>query len=167
MISFSTRDRHLPSLSRDENYTLWTVDSKAHTGKYAINVVPSGNPVTNGMLPVSVAVLDPVFDVSGYDTVNLKIWITTTSNPRVASVNNCDSNLKIYYKADVGAPWADYGALCGENIKESQGWHEISVDFDVKGKSTIQFAFGYEVQNIIKPDLTIYYLIDDVEITAK
>lgn len=166
-VSFFTRDIHLPTLSKDENYTLWTVDSRAHTGKFSINVVPSGNPVTKGMLPVSVAVLDPVFNVSGYETVNLKMWINTTSNPRVASVHNCDSHLKIYYKTDLIAPWADYSVICGENVKESQGWYEISLDFDVKDKFTIQFAFGYEVQNITKPDSTVYYLIDDFEITAK
>lgn len=166
-VSFFTRDIHLPSLSKDENYTLWAVDSRAHTGKYSINVVPSGNPVTKGMLPISVAVLDPVFNVSGYETVNIKMWINTTSNPRVASVHNCDSGLKIYYKTDLIAPWTDYVVMCGENVKESQGWHEKSFDFDVEGKSTIQFAFGYEVQNITKPDQTIYYLVDDVEITAK
>lgn len=167
-VSFFTRDIHLPTLSKNENYTLWTVDSRAHTGKYAINVVPGGNPVTkDDTLPISVAVLDPVFNVSGYETVNLKIWINTTSNPRVASVHNCDSDLQIYYKTDLIAPWVDYVVMCGENVKESQGWHEVSLDLDVKGKSTIQFAFGYEVQNISKPDPTIYYLIDDIEITAK
>jgi len=165
--SFSTRDRHRSTLVRNGNYILWTVDSRAHTGKYAINVVPSGNPVTKGMLPVSVAVLDPMFDVSGYDTVNLKMWINTTTNPRVARVHNCDSGLMIYYKTDLSASWVDKTFMCGENIKETQGWYEISLDFDVKSKSTIQFAFAYEVQNITKPDLTVYYLIDDVAITAK
>lgn len=163
--SFVTRDR---PLLKNEQYALWTVDSRAHTGKYAINVVPNGNPVTkDDMVPVSVAVLDPVFNVSGYETVNLKMWINTTSNPRVANVHNCDSDLHIYYKTDLIAPWADYVVMCGENVKESQGWHEKSLDFDVKGKSTIQFAFVYEVQNITNPDPTIYYLIDDIEITAK
>lgn len=164
--SFFTRNRHGPTLVRNGNYTPWTVDPRAHTGNHAINVVPNGNPVTQGMLPVSVAVLDPVFDVSGYDTVNLKMWIDTTSNPRAASVHNCDSGLKIYYKMDLSAPWADAGFMCGEYVKESQGWHEISLDFDVKSKSIIQFAFGYEVQNITVPDSTMYYLIDDVVITA-
>lgn len=166
-VSFYTRDIRTNSISKDVKFASWTVDSRAHTGKYAINVIPNGNPVTKYMLPVTIAVLDPIFDVSGYDTVNLKIWINTTSNPRVASVHNCDSQLKVYYKTDSGAPWADYGTLCGENIKETQGWHEISLDFDVKGKSTIQFAFTYEVQNVANPDPGIYYLIDDIEITAK
>lgn len=140
------------------------MDSRAHTGKYAVNAIPNGNPLTQYVLPLSMAILNPVFNTSGYDTVTLKMWINT-SNPRVKSVHNCDSGLNVYYRVDSGT-WAHMTNLCGENVKESQGWQEVSLDFGVLGKSTIQFAFMYEVQNVSTPDPSVYYLLDDLEITA-
>jgi hypothetical protein len=75
--------------------------------------------------------------------------------------------LNIYYRTGPGESWKQHAALCGEYVKESKGWHELSLDFDVKEKSTIQFAFVYDVQNIPEPDPTVYYLIDDIEVTAQ
>jgi len=166
LVLFQGRESWLKDWAKDGKFTSWAVDSRAHTGEYAINVIPNGNPVTKNIIPVTIAILNPIFNASGYEAVNFKMWINTTSNPRVASVHNCDSWLNIYYKIDSGA-WTHKASWCGENKKESQGWQEISLDFDVKGKSVIQFAFMYEVQNVTKPDPSIYYLIDDLEITAK
>ncbi len=166
LVLFQGQESGLKDWAKDGKFTSWAVDSRAHTGEYAINAIPNGNPVTKNILPVTIAILNPIFNASGYETVNFKMWINTTSNPRVASVHNCDSSLNIYYKTDSGA-WTHKTSWCGENKKESQGWQEISLDFDVKGKSVIQFAFMYEVQNITKPDPSIYYLIDDLEISAK
>ena len=151
--------------ARDGKFLSWAVDSRAHTGKYAVNAIPNGNPLTQYVLPVSMAILNPAFNTSGYDTVTLKMWINTTSNPKVKSIANCDSSLNVYSRVDSGT-WTHKMALCGENVKESQGWQEISLDFDVLGKSTIQFAFMYEVQKVSTPDPSVYYLIDDLEITA-
>jgi hypothetical protein len=151
---------------REATFSAWALDSRAHSGQSAINAIPAGNPYTKYVLPVSTAMLAPVFDVSGHQTVTLKMWINTTSNPRVKAVHNCDSSLNVYYKIDSGA-WMPKTALCGEHQKESQGWQEISLDFDVSGKSKIQFAFYYGVQNVTAPDPTVYFLLDDLEISAK
>jgi hypothetical protein len=167
MVLFYVKDRHSNMISKDVKFTSWAADARAHTGKVSINVIPEGNPPTKSILPLTIATLDPVFDTTGYDTITLRMWVNTTSNPRKASVHNCDSSLNIFYKTGLSESWKHYSALCGENMKESQGWHEISLDFDVKGKTTIQFAFLYNVQNTPQPDPTVYYLIDDIEVTAK
>jgi hypothetical protein len=151
---------------REENYSSWSVDSRAHSGKIALNAIPNGNPITDSIVRPTVAVLGPLFDVSGYSTVSLEMWINTTSNPRVMSVHNCDSDLGIYYKTD-SDPWVKKRVICGEHKTESQGWQEVIIDFDVVGKTTIQFAFDYTVQKVTKTDPSVYYLVDDLEITAK
>lgn len=166
LVLFQGRENELKDWAREEKFTSWAVDSRAHTGEYAINVIPNGNPATENIIPVTMAILNPVFNASGHETVNFKMWVNTTSNPRVKGVHNCDSWMGIYYKIDSGA-WTHKLNWCGENKKESQGWQEILLDFDMKGKSVIQFAFTYEVQNVSRPDPSVYYLVDDLEITAK
>ena len=152
--------------SKTGTYTSWAVDtSRARSGKIALNAIPNGNPVTEGMVPLTVAFLEPVFDVKGYQTVSLKLWFNSTSNPSVSRVHNCESDLAVYARLDAG-PWTPYGVICGEHETETQGWQNTLADFDVSGKSTIQFAFVYEVQDA-KPDPTAYFLIDDLEIIAK
>lgn len=167
MVLFYARDRRTNIFSDELKFIPWALDARAHSGKYALNAIPGGNPQTKYMTPLTIATLDPVFDTTGYDTVTLKMWINTTSNPRKARDHNCDTSLNVYYKTSLGESWNHYVSWCGEYVKESQGWHEISLDFDVKGKSSIQFAFVYEVQNIPQANPDVYYLLDDVEVTAK
>ena len=167
MVLFYVRDPRTNIFSPEMEFAPWAVDERAHSGKYALNDIPGGNPPTKYMTPLTIAALDPVFDTTGYDTVTLKLWLNTTSNPRKARDHNCDTSLNIFYKTAPGEVWQHYTLLCGENVKESQGWHEVSLDFNVKGKSTIQFAFVYEAQNIPQADPDVYYLLDDLEVTAK
>lgn len=147
-------------------YLAWVVDARARSGSNALNVIPNGNPITKGMTPVTIASLQPVFDVTGHDTVTLKLWFNSTSNPSKRSIHNCESDLAIYARLDTGS-WTQYRVICGEHKSESQGWQNTFVDVDVSGKSTIQFAFVYEVQDAKQPDPDVYFLIDDIEITAK
>jgi hypothetical protein len=167
MVLFYVRDWRTGRITKEDKLTPWVLDARAHTGKYSVNVIPGGTPKTKDMIPVTVAALDPVFDISGYETVTLKLWVNTTSNPRKASVHNCDTWLHFYYKTELGESWKRHVSSCGEHVKESKGWREVAVDVDVKGKSTIQFAFEFVVQDIPQADPTVYYLIDDIEITAK
>ncbi len=145
----------------------WALDLRAHTGLVAINGIPGGNPGnTQYMTGLTMSVLGPVFDVTGHEQVELSLWINTTSNPRRASVHNCDSEVAVYYRID-GKPLEGNSIICGEYKKESQGWHQVSRTVDVSGKKTIQFALGYALQNSFKPDPFTYYLIDDIQVSAK
>jgi hypothetical protein len=152
--------------NRQYDLNSWQVDDRARSGTMALNVIPNGNPATDGMIPVTIAFLEPVFDISGYKTASIDLWINTTSNPRVNTVHNCDSSLYFYYRIDSG-DWNSAGVVCGEHKTESQGWQKASREFDVTGKSTIQFAFVYQVQSVSQADPAAYFLIDDVTVAAK
>ena len=68
-------------------FTNWKVDGNGRTGSIAINVIPNGNPdtdlATTATTSVSSAFLNSAFDVSGYNSVSLKFWVNSTSNPRL------------------------------------------------------------------------------------
>ena len=156
-------------IAKHPEFTNWKVDSNSRTGNLAINVIPNGNPDTNlansATTSVSSALLDSVFDVSEYDSVSLKLWVTTTSNPRIASIHNCDSGLNVYYRVDNGS-WIHKTNICGQHKTESIGWMFSTLDFDTSIYSTIEFAFEYELQNNPVADPTVFFMIDDIEITG-
>ena len=152
--------------AKAEKYTSWETDSYARTGRFALNVIPNGNPDHGGAGrgAVSSAVLEP-FDVSNYDTISLEFWMNSTSNPQLEATHNCGSSLNIYYKIN-SSGWIHKVSMCGSHKTEPFGWSPRSLDFDVREKSTIQFGFVYFVQNNFA-DPEVYFLIDDLEITAQ
>jgi hypothetical protein len=156
------------SAQKHAEYINWQADSNSRTGSIAINAIPNGNPATvlgrSGII-ISNAVLDFVFDVSTSNTVRLGFWIYSTSNPRIAAVHNCDSALNVYYRLD-GGVWTHKTAVCGQHKTETTGWWFLALDFNTLSNNTIEFAFEYDLQNNEFADPTVFYLIDDLEVTA-
>ena len=158
------------SYSEHPESTNWEVGTRSRTGNLALNAIPNGNPDTDlartATTSISSALLDIVFNVSEYDMVSLKFWINSTSNPRIESVHSCDSSVRVYYKIDSGE-WTSKSGICGQHKSEATGWRPLSLNFDVAGKSTIQFALEYELQNNPTADPTVYFYLDDLEVTAE
>lgn len=153
-------------LAPDKDYAAMKLSTIARTGQYSLNAAPKGNPITDTAGGLSSAILKPIFTISGASMVTLKMWTYSTSNPKVDKVGNCGSALNVFYKMDSGS-WTHRMAFCGSHKTETKGWLPHSLDFDVKGKSTIQFAFQYQAQGIKQVDPDVYFLIDDFELRAK
>jgi hypothetical protein len=152
-----------------EKYSNLAADSRAHTGKFAINFIPNGIPAVTSGTYIVTAVFNPIFYVTNHKTAYVDMWVNSTSNPRVASINNCDSSLDIYYRTD-SDQWTDLVAVCGEYKAESHGWHEVGgyyFPISIRGKSTIQFAFAFYIQNASQADPSVYYLLDDFKVFVK
>jgi len=153
-------------------YTVWRRTENAHTGRYAVNLIPEGNPKTQVVrtnycqgptLTVSAAILDTVFDTAGSDSIDMSYFRLTTSNPRPQNVHNCDSAMDIFISRD-GEDWEHYSAQCGQYKAESDGWWEMRFSIPTNGAQTMQLAFTYELQNSDQSDPDAVYLIDDLEI---
>jgi hypothetical protein len=148
----------------------WEVDDRGRgrDGGYAVNVIPIGNVDVVGGNALSAARLNRSFDVSSYDTITLRFWVNSTSNPSVALVHNCESWLDIYFRTDSG-DWTHKTALCGSHQTESSGWYEVSLSFDVRGRSDVEFFFEYGLQDTggNEANGNVYYLIDDLQVLAE
>lgn len=158
--------------------TKWRIYAKdSKTGKYSLNVLPSGNS-SEGFGSIfsgfneskNSAIINSVFsnkykpfDVSDYDRIEFEFWRYSSSNPRKKDDWNCAGNLDLKYRIDKGE-WKTAMGYCGEHRTETRGWRFSSLTFNTKGKSTIEFKFEYDSFLIREKDSTAFYLIDDLQI---
>lgn len=158
-------------LPLSSSFTTWKLTPKAHSGRYAINLIPEGNPVTvrtttatcnSPTLSVSAGILDRVFETQGATDLRVGYFRLSTSNPR-PGLNGCDSSMSIYVKRDQ-KDWQHYSAMCGEHKSNGGSWDRMTFDIPTLGASSVQLGFLYQVQNVDGPDPYAMYLIDDLDV---
>jgi hypothetical protein len=163
-----------PSIPISERFTAPARDTIAHTGKYSLNFIPEGNPITRATktnyavaptVAVSAAVLDVVFDVSGSRTLDVSFFDYSTSNPRPSHIHNCDSGLNLFVQRDNGE-WVHYMNVCGVYKSENRGWNERRFQIPTNNANTMKLGFVYELQNSNQEDPDAKYLIDDIDIRS-
>lgn len=162
-------------LPMSAEFTSWSKSTESFTGKYSLRVNPRGNPITKQVaneicsaptLAISAALMEQSFDTNGKATLELGYHRLSTSNPRTAEVNNCDSSLSIYVSRNEGK-WEHHTAVCGQHKNESNGWQYIKHSIPTNDAKQMRLAFVYTLQNSDFVDPDAKYLIDDIEIQAR
>jgi hypothetical protein len=154
---------------------LQTTTICSNTGKYSLNVIPEKGGIleklfspqfdrikTGTVLSSSFNKYEP-FNIHEFKSVNLTFMRFSTSNPDKRDISNCGSSLNVYYRFN-GGEWTHKMAYCGQYITETTGWRRSELNFETKGKFTIDFLFAYE--EFRPSDKSTLYLIDDLVITG-
>lgn len=148
----------------------WERRVTAHSGQYAINAIPEGNP---GLLSYFTESLSSVllssrldstyepFDVESFDVVTLDFWRYSTSNP--SETHNCLGSVRVDYRFD-DRDWETKMVYCGRHKSKAMKWSHGLLTFDTEGKGKMEIKFEYEFPPSSRLDKTAMYLIDDLQI---
>jgi hypothetical protein len=169
---FKSTEAFAPSVPISDRFTVPVRTTIAHAGKYSVNFIPKGNPITKATetnyavaptVAVSAAVLDMLFDVAGSSTLDLSFFVYSTSSPKPTQVGNCESGLNVYVQRDNGV-WTQYMYVCGRSKDEKKIWGNAQFRIPTNNASTMKLGFQYELQNNFKEDPEAMYLIDDLDV---
>jgi len=148
----------------------WGSDSRAHSGRNAINVIPNGNPgdlryfgfdksISDALLNSRLGGAYAPFRVGDFRRVELEFWRLSTSNPSLT--HNCLGSLRVDYRFDAG-PWQSKMVYCGTHKSHPIQWKRSELEFDTAGHRELEFRFDYEYPPDTQRDRNAAYLIDDL-----
>jgi len=154
----------------------WERSPFAHTGSYAINVIPDGNSTDWRLFQASFYGNSPSaallsarldgeyspFDVAGFDRVMLAFWRFSTSNP--SETHNCLGSLVVQYRLDDDSDWQSKMVYCGHHRSNATDWQRGHVVFETTGREKLEIRFAYEFPIAEHMDKLAVYLVDDLEV---
>ena len=148
----------------------WARDTRARSGRMAINAIPEGNPgkleyfndlVNKALLSSQLHDRYVPFRVEHFSRVQLEFWRLSTSNP--STTHNCLGSLRVAYRLD-GGEWKSKMAYCGVHKSSPPEWKPSQLDFNTSGRRELEIRFDYEYPPEMRMDRTVVYLIDDLEV---
>jgi hypothetical protein len=142
----------------------------AHSGLKSMNFAPESLCTTESNCAISKNRHKSVFQVGGATRVWICFWMWSNTNPRVASVHNCDTSLNLYYRLD-RKQWTHLASLCGANPADPEfDAHRMSpmrLNVLLNGSSEFEIGFSFEGQRIEQAIAEPAFLIDDMSIIAE